>query len=88
MVVKQANNFDCIQAAVVLHPGSMTEDEIEGVRAPFALLGAEPDRFFSVEKIKHLASILAQKSEIDSSVKTFPGTEHGWTTRDIKMRMM
>ena len=89
------------------------------VRVPFAILGAEVDRIFSAEKIKHLASILAQKSEVrsyfafskwhfiheigtnfetyvkmnlrtnqqflklqvDSFVKIFPGTEHGWTTR-------
>ncbi|CDP16397.1 unnamed protein product [Coffea canephora] len=81
VVVKLANNLDCIQAAVVLHPGPMTEDEINEVRVPFAILGAEVDRIFSAEKIKHLASILAQKSEVDSFVKIFPGTEHGWTTR-------
>ncbi|KAL3507988.1 hypothetical protein ACH5RR_033370 [Cinchona calisaya] len=81
VVVKLANNSDCIQAAVVLHPGPISEDEINEVRVPIALLGAEIDNYCSAEEIKRLGSILAQKSVVDSFVKVFPGTEHGWTTR-------
>ncbi|CAI9776836.1 unnamed protein product [Fraxinus pennsylvanica] len=80
MTVVKLAKFDCIKAAVVLHPGPITEEEINEVKCPIALLGAETDQYTSPEHLKHLGEILSTKT-IDSYVKIFPGVAHGWTTR-------
>ncbi|KAL2506764.1 alpha/beta-Hydrolases superfamily protein [Abeliophyllum distichum] len=81
MVLGKLAKFDCIKAAVVLHPGKIKEEEINEVKCPIAILGAENDNFSPPEHLKHLGEILSTKSEIDSYVKIFPGVAHGWTTR-------
>ena len=50
VVVILANNLDCIQAAVVLHPGPMTEDEINGnilhiLKFPWVEISSPPQAF-------------------------------------------
>ncbi|GLT47494.1 hypothetical protein SLA2020_211890 [Shorea laevis] len=72
---------DDIQAAVILHPGRITDDEIKEVKVPTALLGAEIDNATPPEQMKHFGEILSTKSEFDSFVKIFPGVSHGWTVR-------
>ncbi|KAE8076955.1 hypothetical protein FH972_015571 [Carpinus fangiana] len=78
--VKLASSTD-IQAAVVLHPGPITEDEIDGVKVPIAILGAEIDHISPPEQLKRFGEKLSVKSELDSFVKIFPGVAHGWTVR-------
>ncbi|KAA8548573.1 hypothetical protein F0562_000160 [Nyssa sinensis] len=80
VVVKLARSDD-IQAAVILHPGRITEDEINEVKTPVAILGAEIDSASPPEQLKHFGEILSAKSEVDSFVKIFPGVSHGWTVR-------
>ncbi|XVF64985.1 hypothetical protein PTKIN_Ptkin09bG0210500 [Pterospermum kingtungense] len=80
VVVKLASSDD-IQAAVVLHPGTMTEDEINEVKVPIAILGAEIDNASPPEQLKQFGEMLSTKSEFDSSVKIFPAVAHGWTVR-------
>ncbi|XP_062105016.1 endo-1,3;1,4-beta-D-glucanase-like [Humulus lupulus] len=80
VVIKLAGSTD-IQAAVVLHPGRVTDEDINEVKVPIAILGAEMDKIAPQEHIKHLGEILSAKSEIDSLVKIFPGVAHGWTVR-------
>ncbi|KAF7146543.1 hypothetical protein RHSIM_Rhsim04G0207900 [Rhododendron simsii] len=80
VVVKLARSKD-IQAGVVLHPGPITEDDINEVICPIAILGAEIDRFSPPEQLKHLGEILSTKSGVDSFVKIFPGVNHGWAVR-------
>ncbi|KAK4425740.1 1,4-beta-D-glucanase [Sesamum alatum] len=81
MVVVRLAKFDCIQAAVVLHPGPITVEEINEVKTPIAILGAEIDKYAPPELVKQLGDILSSKSEVDSFVKIFPGVGHGWTVR-------
>ncbi|XP_062150364.1 endo-1,3;1,4-beta-D-glucanase-like [Alnus glutinosa] len=81
VVVKLASSTDMIQAAVVLHPGPITEDEIDDVKVPIAILGAESDHIFPAEQLKKYGEKLSVKSELDSFVKIFPGVAHGWTVR-------
>lgn len=71
--------FDCIKAVVILHPGPITVEEINEVKVPTALLGAEEDRHCPAEQLRHFGSILSAKSEIESMAKVYPGTKHGWT---------
>ncbi|KAF3957569.1 hypothetical protein CMV_017428 [Castanea mollissima] len=80
VVVKLASSTD-IQAAVVLHPGKITEDEIDDVKVPIAILGAEIDHTSPPEQLKEFGKKLSEKSEFDSFVKIFPGVAHGWSVR-------
>ncbi|KAH6816505.1 alpha/beta-Hydrolases superfamily protein [Perilla frutescens var. frutescens] len=81
MVVVRLAKFDCIDAAVLLHPGPITEEQINEVKCPIAMLGAETDNLAPPELLKKLGEVLSAKSEIDSFVKIFPGVGHGWTVR-------
>ncbi|WJX27067.1 carboxymethylenebutenolidase [Trifolium repens] len=80
-VVKLANSSDNIQAAVILHPGSIIDKEFNDVKVPIALLGAEVDTFFPLEKLKQAEELLYAKPELESFVKLYPGVTHGWTVR-------
>ncbi|THG19083.1 hydrolase tropI-like [Camellia sinensis] len=80
VVVKLAGTDD-IQAAVLLHPGPITEDEIKEVKCPISILGAEIDRASPPEQLKQFGEILSAKPGIDSFVKIFPGVSHGWSVR-------
>ncbi|GMP76943.1 hypothetical protein CsSME_00033400 [Camellia sinensis var. sinensis] len=80
VVVKLART-DEIQAAVVLHPGCITEDEIKEVKCPISILGAEIDQVSPPEQLKQFGEILSAKPGIDSFVKIFPGVSHGWSVR-------
>ncbi|EXB95845.1 hypothetical protein L484_010044 [Morus notabilis] len=80
VAVKLASSTD-IQAAVVLHPGRLTYEEINKVKVHIAILGAEFDHLAPAEELKHFGEILSAKSEFDSFVKIFPGVGHGWTVR-------
>ncbi|KAK7359702.1 hypothetical protein VNO77_01665 [Canavalia gladiata] len=70
-----------IQATVILHPGSITDNELNEVTVPIAILGAEIDNFFPPEKLKQIEQMLSLKSEFESFVKLYPGVTHGWTVR-------
>ncbi|KAJ6366361.1 hypothetical protein OIU77_002862 [Salix suchowensis] len=80
VAVKLANSYD-IQAAVILHPGPLTIDEIKEVKIPIAVLGAEADHLSPPEQLKEFGEILSAKSQLASLVKIFPGVGHGWTVR-------
>ncbi|KAJ0034028.1 hypothetical protein Pint_24930 [Pistacia integerrima] len=80
VAVKLAST-DYIQAAVLLHPSRITVDDINEVKIPVAILGAEIDHITPAEQVKHFGEILSSKSEIDSLVKIFPGVSHGWTVK-------
>ncbi|XP_050216508.1 endo-1,3;1,4-beta-D-glucanase-like [Mercurialis annua] len=81
MVVVKLASSDDIQAAVILHPGWITADEINAVRVPTAILGAETDQISPPEQMKQFGEILAAKPEFESYVKIFDGAVHGWTLR-------
>ncbi|KAJ0034026.1 hypothetical protein Pint_24932 [Pistacia integerrima] len=80
VAVKLAST-DYIQAAVLLHPSRIMVDDINEVKIPVAILGAEIDHITPAEQVKHFGEILSSKSEIDSLVKIFPGVSHGWTVK-------
>jgi len=80
VLMKLASSTD-LHAAVVLHPGSITEDEVDDVKIHIAILGAEFDQWSPPEKLKQFGEKLSAKSEFDSYVKIFPGVAHGWTVR-------
>lgn len=80
VAVKLASSND-IQAAVILHPGPLTIDEIKEVKIPIAILGGETDRVSPPEQLKEFGEILSAKSQLASLVKIFPGVGHGWTIR-------
>ncbi|XP_050240380.1 endo-1,3;1,4-beta-D-glucanase-like isoform X2 [Quercus robur] len=80
VLVKLASSTD-LQAAVLLHPGRITEDEINNVKIPISILGAEIDHSSPPEQLKQFGKKLSEKSEFDSFVKIYPGVAHGWTVR-------
>ncbi|KAL8515395.1 hypothetical protein ACS0TY_014194 [Phlomoides rotata] len=81
MVAVRLAALDCTQAAVILHPGVITEEQINEVKTPLAILGAEKDEICPAALLKQLGEILSAKSEVDSFVKIYPGVDHGWTLR-------
>ncbi|KAJ0035429.1 hypothetical protein Pint_24926 [Pistacia integerrima] len=68
-VAVQLASSDDIQAAVLLHPGLITDDEINEVRIPVAILGAEIDHATPPEQVKHFGEILSSKSELAFNVE-------------------
>ncbi|XP_055815168.1 endo-1,3;1,4-beta-D-glucanase-like isoform X3 [Solanum dulcamara] len=83
MVVSKLANYETtIGAAVILHPGPITVDDINEVKVPTAILAAEHDHIFPPDQAKLVGDALSAKPEvIESFVKIFPGVEHGWTVR-------
>ncbi|CAN8258353.1 unnamed protein product [Cochlearia groenlandica] len=80
-VVAELSKQELIQAAVLLHPSFVTVDDIKGVKAPIAILGAEFDNLSPPSLLKQFEEILASKPEVNSYVKVFPKVSHGWTVR-------
>ncbi|XP_059650138.1 endo-1,3;1,4-beta-D-glucanase-like [Cornus florida] len=80
-VVVELAKHAYIQAAVMLHPSFVTLDDIQGVKVPISVLGAEIDQFSPPELVKQFEGILNAKPEVDGFVKIFPGVAHGWTMR-------
>ncbi|KAL9252541.1 hypothetical protein AKJ16_DCAP16554 [Drosera capensis] len=80
-VVAKLAKLDDIQAGVILHPGPLTVDDINAIKVPVSILGAEIDRSSPPELLKQFGEILSAKPGIDSFVKIFPGVAHGWSVR-------
>ncbi|XP_040369882.1 endo-1,3;1,4-beta-D-glucanase isoform X2 [Rosa chinensis] len=80
-VVTELAKSEFIQAAVLLHPSFISVDDIEGVKSPIAVLGAEIDNYSPPELVKEFEEILNAKPEVDSYVKIFPKVAHGWAVR-------
>ncbi|XAR49099.1 hypothetical protein NMG60_11032166 [Bertholletia excelsa] len=80
-VTVQLAKPDYIQAAVMLHPSFVAVDELKEVYVPIAILGAEVDKYCPPELLRQFEDVLSSKSEVNSFVKMFPGTTHGWTVR-------
>ncbi|CAL4908062.1 unnamed protein product [Urochloa decumbens] len=71
-----------IQAAVVLHPGPVTVDDIKEIKCPISILGAEIDHTAPPELVKQFEQVLAANSaQVPHFVKIFPGVAHGWSVR-------
>ncbi|CAN6342117.1 unnamed protein product [Urochloa humidicola] len=80
VVVELAKAPD-IQAAVVLHPGPVTVDDIKEIKCPIAILGAEIDHTAPPELVKQFEQVLEANSGVPHFVKIFPGVAHGWSVR-------
>ncbi|CAI0422599.1 unnamed protein product, partial [Linum tenue] len=80
VLVKLASGTELL-AGVILHPGPITVDEINAVRIPTAILGAENDHIFPADQLEQLGHVLATKSGQVCYVKIFPGVSHGWTMK-------
>ncbi|CAO2838417.1 unnamed protein product [Amaranthus hypochondriacus] len=81
VVALLAQSDEYIQAGVLLHPSFVTEDDINGLKVPVAILGGENDQISPPELLKKFSEILRSKPEVDSFVKIFPGVGHGWAIR-------
>ncbi|XP_024964886.1 endo-1,3;1,4-beta-D-glucanase-like isoform X2 [Cynara cardunculus var. scolymus] len=80
MMVAKLAKYDDIKAGVILHPGRLTDDDINEVNVPIAILGGELDKLCPQEEVKHYGDILSSK-QVESFVKIFPGVSHGWASR-------
>lgn len=70
-----------IQAGVLLHPSFVSLEDIQGVKVPLSILGAEIDQLSPPELVKQFEACLNAKPEVDSHVKIYNGVKHGWTVR-------
>ncbi|KAG6557954.1 hypothetical protein Mapa_000133 [Marchantia paleacea] len=68
-----------LQAIVLLHPSLVKVEAMNGVRAHLAILAAEFDTSTPVETIKKYEAVLDSRPEVQSFVKIYQGTQHGWT---------
>ncbi|KAF5799686.1 putative dienelactone hydrolase, alpha/Beta hydrolase [Helianthus annuus] len=80
ITVSKMSAYGEIEAAVILHPGPLSEDDIHATKVPTAILGAEFDDHAPPEQMKKLGEILSAKP-VDNFVKIYPGVVHGWSTR-------
>ncbi|KAI7739549.1 hypothetical protein M8C21_014553 [Ambrosia artemisiifolia] len=80
MTVSKLSTYGEIDAAVIIHPGPLSDDDIHATKVPTAILGAEIDEYSPPEKLQKIGEILSAKS-IDNFVKIYPGVVHGWTVR-------
>ncbi|KAJ0558046.1 putative dienelactone hydrolase, alpha/Beta hydrolase [Helianthus annuus] len=80
ITVSKMSAYGEIEAAVILHPGPLSEDDIQATKVPTAILGAEFDDHAPPEQMKKLGEILSAKP-VDNFVKIYPGVVHGWSTR-------
>nr|GMD10566.1 endo-1,3;1,4-beta-D-glucanase-like isoform X1 [Ipomoea batatas] len=71
----------CVEATVLLHPAFVTLDDIQDVKVPISILGAENDETIPAKVVKQFEIALQAKPEVDSLVKIFAGVTHGWTVR-------
>nr|CAB3461550.1 unnamed protein product [Digitaria exilis] len=81
MVLVELAKTDEIQAAVILHPGPITVEDIKDIKCPILILGAEIDELCPPELVKQFEQVLSAKSEVPHFVKIFPGVAHGWSLR-------
>ncbi|XP_071697270.1 endo-1,3;1,4-beta-D-glucanase-like [Rutidosis leptorrhynchoides] len=80
MAVSKLSTYGEIEAAVILHPGRLSEDDINATKVPTAILGAELDEHAPPDQLKKFGEILSANS-VDNFVKIYPGVVHGWTVR-------
>ncbi|XP_057771840.1 endo-1,3;1,4-beta-D-glucanase-like isoform X2 [Salvia miltiorrhiza] len=80
-VVVELAKYAYIHAGVMLHPSFVTLEDIQGVKVPLSILGAEIDKMSPPELVKQFEAALNAKPEIDCFVKIFPGVSHGWSVR-------
>ncbi|KAA8524105.1 hypothetical protein F0562_010464 [Nyssa sinensis] len=80
-VIVELSKYAYIEAAVLLHPLFVTFEDIQGVKVPMSILGAEIDKFSPPELLKQFKGVLNAKPQVDGFVKIFPGVAYGWTVR-------
>ncbi|XP_073307536.1 endo-1,3;1,4-beta-D-glucanase-like [Primulina huaijiensis] len=80
-VVVELAKCEFIQAGVLLHPSMVTVEDMQGVKVPLSILGAEIDQMSPPELVKQFETALKAKPEINCFVKIFPGVAHGWSVR-------
>ncbi|XP_071698192.1 endo-1,3;1,4-beta-D-glucanase-like [Rutidosis leptorrhynchoides] len=80
MAISKLSTYGEIEAAVILHPGPLSDDDVNAIKFPTAILGAELDEVSPPDQLKKFGEILSANS-VDNFVKIYPGVVHGWTTR-------
>ncbi|XP_051127985.1 endo-1,3;1,4-beta-D-glucanase-like [Andrographis paniculata] len=80
-VVVELAKYAYIQAGVLLHPSFVTTEDIQAVKVPISVLGAEIDQMSPPELVKKFEDILNANPEVDGFVKIFKGMTHGWSCR-------
>ncbi|RZC68017.1 hypothetical protein C5167_011715 [Papaver somniferum] len=80
-VLVELSKLADLKAIVMLHPSLVTVDDIEEIKVPVSILGAEIDHISPPELVKEFEEVLSTKAEVDSFVKIFNGVRHGWTVR-------
>ncbi|KAH7415441.1 hypothetical protein KP509_14G043700 [Ceratopteris richardii] len=83
ITVSLINGTSKADAAVMLHPSFLVVEEIQAVRKPLAILGAEIDEITPPELAMKFGNLLEKIPEMEgkSIVKIFRGADHGFSTR-------
>ncbi|GKE34714.1 endo-1,3;1,4-beta-D-glucanase-like protein, partial [Tanacetum coccineum] len=68
MTVSKLSSYGGIEAAVILHPGPLSDDDINATKVPTAFLGAEIDDHSPPEKLKKFGELLSAKA-VENFVK-------------------
>ncbi|KAI5075336.1 hypothetical protein GOP47_0009412 [Adiantum capillus-veneris] len=80
-VVVELAKRDYLKVAVLCHPSFASVDDFKDVKTPIAILAAETDRFSPPDVVMQYQEILESRNEVQSFVKIYPGTSHGWVIR-------
>nr|ABR92334.1 putative dienelactone hydrolase family protein [Salvia miltiorrhiza] len=80
-VVVELSKYPYVQAGVLIHPSLVSVEDIQGVKVPISILGAETDHISPPELVKQFEAALNAKPEVDSFVKIFARCSHGWSVR-------
>ncbi|KAI5065432.1 hypothetical protein GOP47_0020127 [Adiantum capillus-veneris] len=83
ITVSLINGSTKVDASVMLHPSFLLEEEIQAVKVPLAILGAEIDEITPPQMANEFGAILAKIPEVQGKtmVKIFEGGDHGFSTR-------
>ena len=80
LVVEVAKQHS-LKAAILAHPAFVVAEDIQDVKIPLAIMGAEEDELTPPVLIQKFAEILESKPEVESFVHVYAGVSHGWICR-------
>ncbi|KAL4205438.1 hypothetical protein AMTRI_Chr01g114600 [Amborella trichopoda] len=66
---------------VLLHPAFVKPEDIEEVKCPIAIVGAETDSITPPEVVRQFEEVLLTEKKVDYFLKISMGVAHGWTVR-------
>ncbi|KAI5306866.1 hypothetical protein KEM56_006693 [Ascosphaera pollenicola] len=68
------------QAGYFVHPGNLTDEEVENVKGPLSIAAAQHDPLFPLERLREVHDILLKK-DLPFQINYYQGVRHGFATK-------